>query len=101
MRRSFAIDSCLAGFLAVQLLATLPVTLMMSGPGKAGRPALVLVPPWGEDPERIIAAAGGREIGLVVAPVARLAVLDRPEDAVAGGAWAVLDATALASICGF
>ncbi|MEQ8258495.1 MAG: hypothetical protein RH980_20825 [Roseovarius confluentis] len=86
----------------MQLLATLPVTLMMSGPAKAGRPALVLVPPWGADPGRIIAAAGGREIGLVVAPaVARLAVLDRPEDAVAGGAWAVLDATALASICGF
>ncbi|QFT94514.1 hypothetical protein FIU86_16810 [Roseovarius sp. THAF9] len=85
----------------MQLLATLPVTLMMSGPAQAGWPALVLVPPWGADPGRIIAAAGGREIGLVAAPLARLAVLDRPADAVAGGAWAVLDATALASICGF
>ncbi len=83
------------------LLATLPVTLMMSGPAQAGRPALVLVPPWGEDSDRIIAAAGGREIGLVTAPLARLAVLDRPADAVARGAWAVLDATALASLCGF
>ena len=84
----------------MQLLATLPVTLMMSGPARAGRPALVVVPPWGADPARIIAAAGGREIGLGSAPLARLAVLDRPEDATAAGAWAVMDATALASLCG-
>ncbi|KRS14000.1 hypothetical protein XM53_05540 [Roseovarius atlanticus] len=100
MRRSFFIDSYLVGLLAVLFLATLPVALMMSGPAQAGRPALVVVPPWTDDPGRIIAAAGGREIGLVAAPMARLAVLERPAEAVAGGAWAVLDATALASLCG-
>ncbi|MGK7752592.1 hypothetical protein [Roseovarius sp. C03] len=84
----------------MQLLATLPVTVLMSAPARAGRPALVVVSPWGADPARIIAAAGGREIGPGSAPLARLAVLDRPEDVVPAGAWAVMDATALASLCG-
>lgn len=101
VRGSKIIEGCLASVMTLLLVATIPVTLSMSGPAKAGRPALVVVPPWTGDPARIIAEARGREIGLRAAPMARLAVFENPSLAVAAGAWAVLDAEALASICGF
>ncbi len=101
MRRLSIIDACLLGCLAVLFLATGPVALLMAGPARAGQPALVVAPPWGLGADGIIAAAGGRAIGPVAAPLARLAVLDSPGRARAAGAWAVLDAGALASLCGF
>lgn len=82
------------------MAATLPLTLLMTGPAAAGRPALVVAPPWGPGVAAVIAAAGGREIAPRAAPMAQLAVLDHPSRALAAGAWAVLDARALASLCG-
>ena len=101
MRQSKLTDYILAFCLALQVLATIPVTLLMSGPAKAGRPALVVVLPWGVPASQIIARAGGQELGPLAAPLARLAVFDDPSRAVDAGAWVVLDADALASICGF
>ncbi|MFN3209810.1 MAG: hypothetical protein ACE369_12590 [Roseovarius sp.] len=100
MRHSKIIDACLVGLAGAFLLATLPVTLMMAGPAQPGRPALVVAPPWGGGAARIIAQAGGTPVGPVAAPMARFAVFDHPSRATEAGAWAVLDAAALASLCG-
>ncbi|GAA0303749.1 hypothetical protein GCM10008966_25440 [Rhodovulum strictum] len=92
-------DAALLGLTLMLALATVPVTLVMAGPAAAGRPALVIAPPGGA--AAAIAAAGGHEIGPRIAPIARFAVLDRPAQARAAGAWVVLDAAALLTLCGF
>lgn len=100
MGQSKLIDSLLVFSVMILVSLTIPAAMMMSGPAMAGRPALVVSPPWGMAPATIIARAGGREIGLNAAPFGRLAVFDAPEKAYDAGAWMVLDAEALASLCG-
>ncbi|WP_172841174.1 hypothetical protein [Rhodovulum sp. P5] len=80
---------------------TVPVTLLMAGPAKVGRPALVVAAPWGGGAAAVIADAGGQEVGPYIAPMARFAVFTAPDRAVQAGAWAVLDADALLTLCGF
>ncbi|TCO72358.1 hypothetical protein [Rhodovulum euryhalinum] len=101
MKRATLSDAALLGLTLLLTGATVPLTLAMAGPAAAGRPALVVVPPWGAGAAEVIAAGGGYEIGPRVAPIARFAVLDRPAAARAAGAWAVLDAGALPILCGF
>lgn len=94
-------DAVLLGLTLLLTAVTLPVTLLMAGPAAAGRPALVVVAPWRGDAAAMIAAAGGYEIGPRLAPIARFAVLAEPRVARSAGAWAVLDAEALLTLCGF
>ncbi|MGC9418188.1 MAG: hypothetical protein ACP5EN_04365 [Rhodovulum sp.] len=101
MTRRRLTDAALLGMTLLLTAATVPVSLLMAGPAIAGRPALVVVPPWGADPAEVIAAGQGYEIGPFIAPIARFAVLERPRYAQTAGAWAVLDAEALLTLCGF
>ncbi|WP_165915578.1 hypothetical protein [Rhodovulum marinum] len=94
-------DAVLLGLTLLVTAATVPVSLVMAGPAASGRPALVVVPPWGARAAQVIAAGQGYEIGPYVAPIARFAVLQNPHAARAAGAWAVLDAEALLTLCGF
>ncbi|EPX78480.1 hypothetical protein [Salipiger mucosus] len=72
-------------------------------PSAAGRPVLVVAPPWGPGAPAIVALAGGRILGPVEAPFGVLAVFDDPRPAerlLALGAWTACDARAMASLCG-
>jgi hypothetical protein len=93
------------------LLAGLTLTLVTPGltvlaqPPRPERPVLVLLPPWA-DGAALISRAGGRPASPVSAPFARLAY-DPAGDSPAlaarlrgQGAWAVVDASVLALICG-
>ncbi|GGE45354.1 hypothetical protein GCM10011360_35680 [Primorskyibacter flagellatus] len=63
---------------------------------------LVLTPPW-RDSLPIVERAGGRAIGVGSGPFGRFATGEGPGFATrlrAAGAWAVVDADALAALCG-
>lgn len=86
-------------FLAV---AATPLALLSAAPPRAGAPVLVIAAPW-RDAGAIIAAAGGAVLGPQTAPLATIATSDRPDFAARlrrSGAFAVLDGTRLAAICG-
>lgn len=99
MRRSNLLHTGLFCLVALQIAATIPLSLLMAGPASAGRPALVLLSAWGASAAQVLAQTGGRQIAPVPAPLAVLAVLDHPDLARQAGAWAVLDAGALAYLC--
>ncbi len=89
------------------LIATMAATpllaLAMSEPAGDGAPVLVVSGLDAEARLRLVAEAGGYPVGPVVAPMAILAASDRPgfsERLEAAGAWFVLDAAFLSSICG-
>lgn len=91
-------------FLAVTLAMTaltIPMTLLMAGPATSGRPALVVAAPWAGGAAAVIARASGQEIGPYIAPLAQFAVFEDAERVREAGAWAVLDAEALLTLCGF
>ncbi|MBF9036334.1 hypothetical protein HKCCE2091_19005 [Rhodobacterales bacterium HKCCE2091] len=87
--------------LVAAVLVAAPVFgLTASAAPRAGAPVLVVAPPWSGGPAAVIDRSGGREIGPARAPFAAVAMLDDPALARAAGAWAVLDAAALAALCG-
>jgi hypothetical protein len=96
--RTRAIDLALAiGALAVPGGMALP-----TGPADAGRPVLVIAPPW-VDREGMLARAGGTPLPGGTASFALLAVFSRPgfrEVLMGTGAWYVADGSVLARICG-
>lgn len=95
-------------FLAFPIFAilTAPLMLVLDSPPRPGRPVLVIVPPW-RDPEQVLIAAGGWPGAPVRAPLAALA--SAPEGIDPGrfaarlrgqGAAVVIDAGRLANLCG-
>ncbi len=79
-----------------------PVLALVSAPPVAGQPVLVIAAPWHGGAGRAIDAAGGRPLGPVSAPMARMAVSEDAEFAarlLGAGAWLVLDASRLAAWC--
>ncbi|MBY4892240.1 hypothetical protein KUL25_05620 [Rhodobacteraceae bacterium N5(2021)] len=78
--------------------AVAPVALLVSGPAEPGQVALVIAPSAGA--AAIVATLGGQEVGPMRAPFGVLAVLSAPEAARDLGAWAVLDGSVLARLCG-
>lgn len=83
-----------------------PLMLVLDSPPRPGRPVLVIVPPW-RDPEQVLIAAGGWPAAPVRAPLAALA--SAPDGVDLGrfvarlrrqGAAMVLDAGRLANLCG-
>ncbi|KPP86961.1 MAG: putative membrane protein [Rhodobacteraceae bacterium HLUCCA08] len=86
--------------LALVVLASLPLALVTAGSARAGRPVLVLAGPLAGGAPAVITRAGGVEVGPTVAPLGRIAVL--PDIALARreGAWIIVDAAALATLCG-
>ncbi|SIO16006.1 hypothetical protein SAMN05444722_0653 [Rhodovulum sp. ES.010] len=101
MNKGTPFDGALLGLTLCLVVGTVPLCLGLAGPPAPGRPALVIAPPWGDRLAAAVAAGGGHEIGPFVAPLARFAVLERPGKTRAAGAWAVLDADALMTLCGF
>ncbi len=92
-----------AGVMALGLIMTGPLLALASVPvGKDGI-VLVVSPPW-RDVDRVIDAAGGRRIGPVTARFGGLATGEGAEFVARlrqVGAWAVLDGTAIATLCGW
>lgn len=92
----------LTAFFLLALVAS-PVVLVASSTPRDGIPVIVVGAPWGDRLETVISQAGGQILGPESAPFARIATSDTPEffqrlrDA---GAWAVLDGTRLATLCG-
>ncbi|WP_172330481.1 hypothetical protein [Mangrovicoccus sp. HB161399] len=89
------------------LIATMAATpllaLVMSAPAGEGAPVLVVSGSGAEARLRLVAEAGGYPVGPVSAPMATLAASDQPGFAArleAAGAWFVLDAAFLSTICG-
>lgn len=82
-----------------------PGLAILTQPPQSGQPVLVLAPPW-LDVDGLVTAAGGGLAGPFAAPFARLAFSpsgDSPDLArrlAQSGAWAVVDGSALALICG-
>lgn len=71
-------------------------------PPVSNAPVLLIHWPW-QDPGAIAAAAGGRLVGSVLAPLATLAASDAPGFAArlrAAGAVAVRDGQSIALLCG-
>lgn len=85
------------------IAATMAVALLAAAgafaPPRPGQPVLIIAPPWTGGAAAILARSGGREIALQRAPLAILAVMDRPDAALEAGAWAVWDAAHLARLC--
>lgn len=80
-----------------------PVLALASMPAPKEGPVLFVVPPW-LDRVGFLEKLGAYEIGPVPAPMAILAVLEGPEMVDRGksfGAWAVLDGSAIARLCGY
>ncbi|GGB11783.1 hypothetical protein [Allosediminivita pacifica] len=74
-----------------------------SAPAEAGKPVLVVAPPWSDGAVAISIAAGGRPVGPYAAAFGALAVFDGTVPVpvlMARGAWAVRGGEALAAICG-
>lgn len=91
----YAIPIILAGVVA-------PVLALLSGMPVPGAVVLVIAPD-ARVRSRAIVAAGGREIGPVVAPLASLAISQNPvfvANLRARGVWLVVDGRATAAICG-
>ena len=90
-------------FVALALAAlAAPSAALVAAPPRADAPVLVILPP-GADAAALLAAAGARPIGPLVAPMAVLAAgdgADLPARLRAAGAWAVRDGAVLARICG-
>lgn len=85
-------------------LLTGPVIVFASAPvPAAANGAVLVVSGWGARAESMVAAAGGQVYGPVRAPFGLLAFSDDPAFADrlrAAGAWAVLDGTRIANLCG-
>lgn len=79
-----------------------PAIALVSAPPAEGALILVIAPPW-VDVNDVVAAAQGELIGPTVAPMAAMAISAEPgfsERLADAGAWAMRDATAIATICG-
>lgn len=79
-----------------------PVIVFASAPAEGAGPVLV-ISGWGARAESVIARAGGQVYGPVRAPLGLLAFSDDPAFAAnlrAAGAWAVLDGSRIAALCG-
>ncbi len=63
-------------------------------------PFLVIAAPWGPTAEAVVVAAGGQFVGPSRAPLSILATDVTVPALRAAGAWDVLDAQALANLCG-
>jgi hypothetical protein len=75
-----------------------PFALALSGPPQTGQPMLVIVPPW-KDLSSVVSAAGGQQIGPLPAMIAYSVSPNFPARLHHHGAWAVRDASRLASFC--
>lgn len=94
---------------AIALMAALALilpagTLALATPRAGDGLLLVIHPPW-RDGDAIVEGAGGRAFGPVRMALATMATAERPDeafraDARDAGAWFILDATALAALCG-
>lgn len=97
LKQKLALACMIPGmFLGVPLLA------LTAQPPIAGKPMLVVVPPWGSVAD-VVSGAGGRLIGPQLAILGGLAVADTPnfrEKLKEAGAWAVLDGRRTALLCG-
>lgn len=79
-----------------------PLIVFASSPADGNGPLLV-VSGWGHDGLRLVAEAGGQIYGPVRAPLGVLAFSADPAFADtlrAAGAWAVLDGSKIAALCG-
>ena len=79
-----------------------PLLSLVNLPAAGDGGLLVLTPPW-RDSLSIVEQAGGRAIGVGSGPFGRFATGVDPDFATrlrAAGAWAVVDAEALAALCG-
>ncbi len=79
-----------------------PLLALTAQPPVAGKPMLVVVPPWASIPA-VVSKAGGRIIGPQLATLGGLAVADTPnfrQKLKEAGAWAVLDGRRTALLCG-
>jgi len=89
-------------FLPFFVLVTGPVLVLASAPVPGDGPLLVITR-WGAHAERIIGAAGGHVYGPARAPFGTLATSDNPafaDNLRAAGAWAVIDGSHVAGLCG-
>ena len=80
-----------------------PMLPLVSLPPAAGGVVLVVSPPW-RDAMAIIDAAGGRPVGPVTTWLGAFAMSDAADFADrlrTAGAWASLNGTALAALCGW
>ena len=92
----------IAAFFGLALMAG-PVMLLAAPPAAAGGLVLVISPPWSGGAARIVVQSGGQLVGPDAAPFARFATSEGPKfdrKLREAGAWAVLDGTRLAAICG-
>lgn len=79
-----------------------PAIVFASAPVSEGGPLLV-ISGWGARAEAVVAAADGWIYGPVRAPLGVLAFSDNPafaDQLRAAGAWAVLDGSRIAALCG-
>lgn len=87
---------------AATLAGPAAVAALSGDPPRPGRPVLVLAAPWTAAAD-VVRAAGGTVLPGGAGGFVALALLDTPDAAAllaAAGAWAALDGTDIASICG-
>lgn len=93
----------LAWGMALCLALLGPLLPVLSLPAAAGGLLLVVVPPWASAVD-VVDAAGGRPIGPEQSPFGLFATSDAqdfPDRLRDAGAWAVLDGTAVSTLCGW
>ncbi|ETD83283.1 hypothetical protein ACTTAL_02510 [Rhodobacter capsulatus] len=90
-------------FLVLALSITIaPATTLLDVKASGAGPWVMVVPPW-RSADLVAERAGARLIGPTEAPLGHLVTATAPEAAqrlAAAGAWAVLDAAAVAQFCG-
>lgn len=87
--------------LALSVLVA-PIVSLLGGGVSATGPWVVVIPPW-VDAEGLVARANVRLIGPTQAPFGYLVAAEAPGAPVRladAGAWAVVDAEAVANLCG-
>ncbi|WP_146204970.1 hypothetical protein [Meridianimarinicoccus roseus] len=90
----------LISLLLVTCIGLMSVGLFQSASDLGRGPLVVVAPPWHGGPAAIVAAAGGRIVGLDQAPLSVLADGASAEALREAGAWFVLGSSALNFFCG-
>lgn len=87
---------------ALMALLSGPLAAVSRPPAEDAATVIFVLPPWIER-DAFLSATGARDIGPLQAPFSVLAALGpdtTAADARAAGAWAVLDGTLIARLCG-
>jgi hypothetical protein len=95
--RLVSILTLFAAGLSALLVAGLAAALRPATQDAA--PVLVIAAPWAGGPDAVVRRAGGSVIGPLSTPISILAGGTTPERLTGAGAWAVLDAAAIALFC--